>query len=85
MIGFRVGPVLLRNGENVQGEPARQGHHELVHLNEVRKWSRRNEGVGKQEQQGVARVVLIVIGRGVGTAGPHGTGREGLRPVLTPH
>ena len=23
MIGFRIGPILLRNGENVQGEPAR--------------------------------------------------------------
>ena len=76
---------MLRGGENVQGEPTRHGHRELVHLTEVRKWSRRNEGVGEQEQRRVARVVLIVIGRGVGTASPHGTGRGCLRLNLTPH
>ena len=37
MIKYAKGPVLLRNGENVQGESARWGHHELVHLAEVRK------------------------------------------------
>ena len=85
MIGFRIGPILLRNGENVQGELARLGHHELIQLAEVRKKSRCKEGDGKQEQQRVARVVLIVVGRGVGTSSLHGAGREGLRLNLTPH
>ena len=38
-------PVLLRHCENVEGESARQSHHELIQLREV--------------QQGVASVVLI--------------------------
>ena len=44
------------------GEPARQGHHELIQLREVREQGGRGEGVGIQEQQGVAGDGLIVIG-----------------------
>ena len=54
--------VLPSNGENVQGQAARQGHHALVQLRKVREQGRRDEGVGKQEQKGVAGVVVIVIG-----------------------
>ena len=61
-VRFGRRPVLLRHGENVEGEPARQGHHELIQLREVREQGGRGEGVGKQEQQGVAGVGLIVIG-----------------------
>ena len=61
-VGFGVRPVLLSNGENVQGEPARQGHHELGQLRKVREQGGRDESVGKQEQEGVAGVVLIIIG-----------------------
>ena len=38
--------------------PARQGHRELIQLREVREQGGRGEGVGKQEQEGVAGVVL---------------------------
>ena len=57
--------ILLRHGGNVEGGPARQGHHDLVQLREVRKQGGRDEGGGNQEQQGVASVVLIVIRQGV--------------------
>ena len=53
---------ILRHGENVEGEPARQGHHELIQLREVREQGGRGEGVGTQEQQYMAGDGLIVIG-----------------------
>ena len=82
-ITFRVGPVLLSNGENVQGDTAGLGHHELVHFREVCKQSRRDDGVGKQEQQG--SVVVVIVRRGVGTASLHCTTRGDLTLNLAPH
>ena len=63
--------VLLSDGEDAQGEPAPQGDHELVHVDEARQYHGRDEGVSAQEQEGVAGIVLVV-GRGVVTAGEHG-------------
>ena len=57
-VGFGKRLELLCSGENVKGEAARQGHRELIQLREVREQGGRGEGVGKQEQEGVAGVVL---------------------------
>ena len=43
--------VLLRHAETVEGEPARQSHHELVQPRELREQGGRGVSVGKQEQQ----------------------------------
>ena len=74
VIGERV--VLLGDGEDVQGEPALQGNHELAHVGEPGEQHRRDEGVGAQEQESVAGGVFVVIGRGVVAAGPHGVAGE---------
>ena len=84
-VGFGKRLVLLCNGESVQGEPARQGHRELIQLREVREEGGRGEGVGKHEQEGVAGVVLIIIRSGVGAEGPHCKAAEILTLNLTPH
>ena len=55
-IRFGKRAVLLSDGEDVQGEPAAQGHHKLVHVGEGRQQHRREDGVSTQEQEGVAGV-----------------------------
>ena len=82
MVGHRV--VLLSDGENVQGEPAAQYNLELVHVAEPGGQHRRDEGVRAQEQESVAGVVLVVVGRAVITAGPHSKGDEILKLNLPP-
>ena len=41
--------------------------------------SGRNSNVRKQEKEIVVSVVLVIVGRGDVTAGPHGTAAAGLR------
>ena len=59
---IRKRSILLSNGENVQGKPAAQRNHELVHTEEARKQDRRDASVSQQEQKGVAGVVFVVVG-----------------------
>ena len=54
VVGRRV--ILLGDGEDVQGEPAHQGKHELIHVGEPGKQHRRDEGVGTHKQESVAGV-----------------------------
>ena len=61
--------MVLRNREYVQGESATESCEQ----------SGRNINVRKQEKGIAISVVLIVVGRGEVTAGPHGTGAVGLR------
>ena len=60
-VRFRKGSILLSNGENVQGKPAPQCNHELVHVGKAREQDRRDEDVGNQEQEGVAGTVFVVV------------------------
>ena len=53
---------MLNNGENVQGELVPQCNHELVHVRKAWEQVRRDEGIGKQEQKGVAGVVFVIVG-----------------------
>ena len=63
--------VQLGDGEDVLGEPAPQSNHELIHVGEPGQRHKRDEGVGAQEHESVAGVVLVVIGRDVVAVGPH--------------
>ena len=60
-VRFGVRLVLLSNGKKVQGKPAPQGHHELIHVGKAREQGGRDEGVGKQEQEGVAGIMYIIV------------------------
>ena len=76
--GFLIGDgvVLLNDGEHVQGKPATQGDLELVQVREPGKQQRRDEGVRTQKQESVAGVVIVIVRRGVITAGPRGESRH---------
>ena len=50
----------------------------------VSRFVRFGKGPVLLRNQGVARVVLVVIGRGVSTTNPHDAVREGLKLNLTP-
>ena len=76
------GIVLLDDGEHVQGKPAAQGNLELVHVSEPSDQHWRDEGVRAQEQENVAGVVLVIVGRGVITAGPPREADESLKRSL---
>ena len=76
---------LLSDSEDVQGKPAAEGDLELVHVSEPGKQHKRDEGVRAQEQQNVAGVVVVVVGRGVITASPHDAAGESLKLNLAPH
>ena len=62
----------LGGSEDVQGEPARHDTHEFVHVGEP------------GSSTAVAGVVLVVIGRGVVAAGPHGEAGESLTLNFSP-
>ena len=83
VVGKRV--ILLGDSEDVQGEPAPQGNHELIHVGEPGQQHRRDEGAGAQEQENIAGVVLVVIGGGVVAACPHGNASESLTLNFAPH
>ena len=68
----------------VQGEPAAEGNLELVHVREPSKQHRRDEGVRAQEQESVAGVV-VVVRRGVITAGARSEAGKSLKLNLVPH
>ena len=80
VVGKRV--ILLGDGEDDQGENV---PHELIHVGERGQQHRRDEGVGAQEQESVAGVVFVVIGRGVAAASPHGKAGESLTQHFAPH
>ena len=82
VVGKRV--VLLGDGE-VQGEPAPQGNHELIHVGDPSQQHRRDEGVGAQVQESVTGVAFVVIGRGVAAADPHGKAGESVTLNFAPH
>ena len=81
LVGKRV--VLLGDSSDVQGEPAAQANHGLIHVGEPGQERRRDESVGKPEQESIAGVGFVVVGRGVVTASPHGGAGERLthRPL----
>ena len=56
-----------------------QGLCEDINLSQALKQSGRNVDVLKQEKEIVVSVVLVIVGRGDVTAGPHGTDAVGLR------
>ena len=60
-VRFRMRPVLLSNGQNVQGKLAPQCNHELVHVGKAREQGRRDKGIGKQVQKGAAGIVFVVV------------------------
>ena len=63
--------MLLRNRENVQGESATKGYVKDINLSQAFEQSGRNANVRKQEKEIVVSVVLVIVGRGEVTAGPH--------------
>ena len=73
------------NSEDVQSEPAAHGNLELVHVGEPGKQHRRDEGVRAKEQESVARVVVVIVGRGVITTGPPAEAGKSLKLNLAPH
>ena len=58
---------------------------ELVHVGEPDEQHKRDEGVRAQEQESVAGVVLVVVGRSTITAGPHSGADESSKLNLAPH
>ena len=76
--------ILLGGGQDVQGEAAPQGNHELIHFGEPGQQHKRDEDVSAQEQDSVAGVVFLIIGRGVTAAGPHGKAGESLTQNFAP-
>ena len=70
---------LLRNRGDVQGESATKGYVLDINLSQDFKQSGRNANVRKQEKEVVVSVVLIIVGRGEVTAGPHGTAAVGSK------
>ena len=70
---------LLRNREYVQGESATKGDVQDINLSQAFEQSGRNVNVRKQEEEIAISVVLVIVGRGDVTAGPHGTAAASLR------
>ena len=76
---IRCRGMLLRNRENIQDEYATKGYVQDINLRQALEQSGRNGTVRKQEKETVVSVVLVIVGRGEVTAGPHGTAAVGLR------
>ena len=53
--------IQLSSGENIQGKPAAQSNHELIHVRETREQDRRHVSICKEEQKDIAGVVFTVI------------------------
>ena len=77
--------VLLDYGENVQGEPAREREEQLVERRQAGQQHWRHDCVAEQQQRIVVGVVLVVIRRGVITAGEHGEPSAVLKLNFAPH
>ena len=71
--------ILLRNREYVQGESAAKGYAQDINLSQAFEQSGRNANVRKQKEEIAISVVLVIVGRGDVTAGPHGTAAAVLR------
>ena len=71
--------MLLRNREYVQGESATESYVKDINLSQALKQSGRNVNVRKQEEEIAVSVVLVIVGGGEVTAGPHDTTAVGLR------
>ena len=70
---------LLRNREKIQSESATKNYVQDINFSQAFEQSERNGNVRKQEKETVVSVVLVIVGRGEVTAGPHGTAAEGLK------
>ena len=70
---------LLRNRENIQSESAINGYVWDITFRQALEQSERNVNVRRQEKEIVVSVVLVIVGRGEVTAGPHDTAAVGLR------
>ena len=81
--GLRV--VLLDYGEDVEGNLAGERQGKLIKRPQVGQEMRRHERVAEQKQRVIVRVVLVIVRRGVGAAGPHGTARGSLTLNPAPH
>ena len=75
----RCSGKLLRNRENIQSESAINGYVWDITFRQALEQSERNFNVRRQEKEIVVSVVLVIVGRGEVTAGPHGTAAVGLR------
>ena len=64
---------LPRNREYIQSESATKGYVQDINLRQALEQSGRNGNARKQEKEIVVSVVLVILGRGEVTAGPHGT------------
>ena len=71
--------MTLGNREYVQGKSATKGYVQGISLSQAFEQSGRNVNVGKQEEEIAISIVLVIVGRGDVTAGPHGTTAAGLR------
>ena len=60
-------------------KPATKGYVWDINLGQALEESGRNGNVRKQEREFVVSVVLVIVGRGDVTAGPHGTAAAVLR------
>ena len=70
--------MFLRNREKFQSESATNCYVQDINLSQAFEPSGRNANARKQEKEIVVSVVLVIVGRGEVTAGPHGTA-AGLR------
>ena len=77
--------VMLDYGENVQGDPPSERERQLVDCRQARQQHWRHKGVTEQKQRSVVGDVLVIIGRGVITAGEHGEPKEVLTLNFAPH
>ena len=76
---IRCRGILLRNREYVQGESATKGYVQDINLSQAFEQSGHNANVRNQEEEIPISVVLVIVGRGDVTAGPHGTAAAALR------
>ena len=82
--GLRV-VVLLDYGEDVEGNLAGERQGKLIKRRQVGQEMRRHDRVAEQKQRVIVRVVLVIVRRRVGAAGPRGTARGSLTLNPAPH
>ena len=81
----RCGRLLLDDGKVVQGEPAASATSSSSVTDKPDSSTGATRAWPKQEQRGLVSVVLVVVGRGVTAAGPHGEPNEDLTQNFAPH
>ena len=70
---------MLGDSENVQGESASKGYVDHINVRDASEQGWRDVGVSTHEWHSVVSVVLVVVGRGIVAAGPHGSAAVDLR------